>query len=75
MMMWLARFVVAVCVAFLVYFGILLLVVPLLGLIDFPIAAIVATFLVKIALVLAILVFFVWLFVGHSYWPLRGRTF
>ncbi len=70
-----ARFVVAVCVAALVYFVILFLLVPLLGLIAFPIATIVAGFLVKAAIVIAILVFLVWLFVGQGYWPLRGRTF
>jgi hypothetical protein len=31
--------------------------------------------LVKAAIVIAILVFLVWLFVGQNYWPLKGRTF
>jgi len=75
MLGWLARLVVAVVVAFLVYLVILWLLVPLLALIAFPIAAIISAFLEKAALVIALLVFLAWLFVGGSYWPLKGRTF
>jgi hypothetical protein len=74
-MTWVARIVVAVCVSFLAYELIAHLFVPILALVAFPIAHIVASFLASIALVLAILIFFVWLFIGHNYWPLKGRTF
>jgi hypothetical protein len=74
MVNWLIRLVVAVVVAFIVYLVILWLLVPLLGLIAFPIASIIAGFLEKAALVIALLVFLAWLFVGGSYWPLKGRT-
>jgi hypothetical protein len=74
-MTWVFRILVAVCVSFLAYELITRLLVPILALITFPIAHIVASFLAAIALVLAILIFFVWLFIGHNYWPLKGRTF
>jgi hypothetical protein len=74
-MTWVFRILVAVCVSFITYELITRLFVPILALIAFPIAHIVAGFLAAIALALAIMIFVVWLFIGHNYWPLKGRTF